>query len=134
MKAICSVILSVVILTTSIGFSVSSPIFCGKKAKTVLSIGHIAISYSSEKSQHDCASKEHLKSNCFQDEVQGIQLEVDGVPKIRMFYFFRHFLIAFLSSYVALFDAKTPEIFFFTAHSSPLLNHDIPLFIQSFLI
>jgi len=134
MNKIFSVILSLVILTTSMGFTVSSHICGGKKVKTVFSVGVADVSCGMEKKANDCSSKKQMKKNCCEDEVQLIQNDKDYIQQITNFDFSPNFLIAFVTTYVELFENETTEIDFFSDHSPPPLIRDIPVLIQSFLI
>jgi hypothetical protein len=129
-----SVILSLVILATSMGFTVSSHICGGKKVKTELSIGATDVSCGMEKNANNCTSKKQMKPDCCKDEVQLIQNDKDYTQRLISFDFSPNFLIAFITSYVKLFENETTEIDFFLDYSPPPLIKDIPVLIQSFLI
>lgn len=134
MYKIFSVILGLVILITSMGFTVSSHICGGKKVKTVLSVGAADVSCGMEKNANNCATKKQMKPNCCQDEFQLIQNDEDFTQQVTDFQFSNDFFIAFLTSYKELFYAEDFEYDFFTDHSPPPLIKDIPVLIQSFLI
>lgn len=134
MKKFFSVILSLVILITSMGFTVSSHVCGGKRVKTVISVGKADVSCGMEKNANNCASKKQMKPNCCQDEVQLIQNDEDYTQQLTNFDFSPDFLIAFITSYVELFENETTEADFFSDHSPPPLIRDIPVLIQSFLI
>jgi len=134
MKIIFSVILGLVILATSMGFTVSSHFCGGKKVKTVLSIGCSDVSCGMEKNSNNCASKIQMKPDCCQDEYQLIQNDEDFSQQTTQFDFSPKFLIAFIISYVDLFENETTEIDFFADHSPPPLIKDIPVLIESLLI
>ena len=134
MNKLLSVILSFVILITSMGFTVSSHICGGKKVKTTLSVGAADVSCGMEKNVNSCATKKQMKPNCCQDEIQLIQNDEDYTQQITDFDFSTDFLLAFVTSYVELFESETSEIDFFADHSPPPLIKDIPVLIQSFLI
>jgi len=116
------------------GFTVSSHICGGKKVKTVFSVGVADVSCGMEKKANDCSSKKQMKKNCCEDEVQLIQNDKDYIQQITNFDFSPNFLIAFVTTYVELFENETTEIDFFSDHSPPPLIRDIPVLIQSFLI
>ena len=134
MKKIFSVILSLVILITSMGFTVSTHICGGKKVKTVLGIGAADVSCGMEKNANNCASKKQMNANCCQDEFQLIQNDEDYTQQVIDFELSPDFFFAFVTSYVELFYAENLEYDFFTDHSPPPLIKDIPVLIQSFLI
>lgn len=134
MKKIFSTILSLVILITSMGFTVSSHICGGKKVKTVLSVGAADVSCGMEKNANNCASTKKMKPNCCQDEFQLIQNDEDYSQQLTNFDFSPDFLISFIVSYVELYDRETNEIDFFADNSPAPLIKDIPVLIQSFLI
>jgi hypothetical protein len=134
MKQFLSVILSLVVLITSMGFTVSSHMCGGKKVKTVLSIGSSDVSCGMEKNRNNCATGQQMRDDCCQDEFQIIQNDEDYTQQITDFDFSADFFIAFVTSYVELFQTETTEIDFFTDHSPPPLIKDIPVLIQSFLI
>ena len=66
--------------------------------------------------------------------IQLIQNDEDYTQQITDFDFSTDFLLAFVTSYVELFESETSEIDFFADHSPPPLIKDIPVLIQSFLI
>lgn len=134
MKKIFSVILSLVILVTSMGFTVSSHVCGGKKVKTVLSIGSSDVSCGMEKKANNCSTKPIMKKNCCEDEVLLIQNDEDYTQQLTNFDFSPDFLIAYFTSYIELFENETIETDFFTDHSPPPLIKDIPVLVQSFLI
>ncbi|NQX97049.1 MAG: hypothetical protein HRT73_04100 [Flavobacteriales bacterium] len=134
MKKIFSFILSLVILVTSMGFTISSHICGGHKVKSVINIGITDVSCGMEKKKSDCETKSQMKDDCCQDEFQLIQNDEDYIQQITDFNFSDNFLIAFVTSYVELLDTETTEIDFYADHSPPPLIKDIPVLIQSFLI
>ncbi len=134
MNKLLSVILSFVILITSMGFTVSLHICGGKKVKTILSVGAADVSCGMEKNANNCATKKQMKPNCCQDEIQLIQNDEDYTQQITDFDFSTDFLLAFVTSYVELFESETNEIDFFADHSPPPLIKDIPVLLQTFLI
>lgn len=135
MKKIFSIILSLVILFTSMGFTVSSHICGGKRVETVLNIGITDVSCGMENtSQKKCADEKQMKSNCCQDEFQKIQIN-DNYTKITSFeHFSPSFTIAFVAILVDLLpNVKTPHLFFKNYLPPPLVK-DIKVLVQSFLI
>lgn len=134
MNKIFSVILSLVVLTTSMGFTVSSHTCGGKKVKSVISVGSVDVSCGMEKNANNCATKKQMKPNCCQDEIQLIQNDEDYTQQLTNFDFSTDFLLAFVTSYVELFENETSEIDFFADHSPPPLIKDIPVLLQTFLI
>ncbi|MBL4592306.1 MAG: hypothetical protein JKX68_00655 [Flavobacteriales bacterium] len=134
MKNIFSVILSLVILVTSMGFTVSSHICGGKKVKTVVSLGVADVSCGMEKVANNCATEQQMRSNCCQDEFELIQNDEDYTQQLTEVDFSNNFLIAFITSYVELFQNETTDVDFFADHSPPSLIRDIPVLVQSFLI
>jgi hypothetical protein len=134
MKTIFSLILSLVILITSMGFTVSSHVCGGKKVKSVVSLGTADVSCGMEKKANNCSTKPIMKDNCCEDEFKLIQNDEDFTQQVTSVDFSPHFLIAFVISYVELFDNETTETDFFADHSPPPLIKDIPVLMQTFLI
>ena len=134
MNKIFSVILSFVILITSMGFTVSSHICGGKRVKTELGLISTDVSCGMEKDENNCAKGTQMRSNCCQDQFNLIQMDEDYTQQLTNFQFSTDFLIAFVTSYIELFENETNEIDFFADHSPPPLIKDIPVLIQSFLI
>ncbi len=134
MKKVFSVILSLVILVTSMGFTVSSHICGGKRVKTEFGLTTIDVSCGMEKKVSSCASEEQMKPNCCKDEFQLIQIEEDYTQQLTKINFSLDFFIAFATSYIELLHNETTEIDFFTDHSPPPLIRNIPVLVQSFLI
>jgi len=134
MKKIFSAILSLVVLVTSLGFTVSSHTCGGRKVKTVISIGNADVSCGMEKKKSKCATEPQMKKNCCHDDFQLIQNNEDYTQQLTDFDFSTDFLVVFITSSIELFETETIEVDYFIDHSPPPLIKDIPVFIQSFLI
>ena len=134
MKQLLSFILSLVILITSMGFTVSSHTCGGRKVKTVVSIVNADVSCGMESKTNDCSTQPQIKNNCCQDDFQFIQNHEDYTQQITVFDFSTDFIVAFINSYIELFETEISELDFFTDHSPPPLIKNIPVIIQSFLI
>ena len=134
MKQFFSLILSLVVLITSVGFTVSSHTCGGRKVKTVISVGNADVSCGMESKKRKCATQPEIKNNCCQDNFQFIQNDEDYTQSLTKFDFSTDFFIAFVTFYIELFETETTELDFFTDHSPPPLIKDIPVLIQSFLI
>lgn len=133
-RKVVAVLLAFVVVIMTSGFTLSTHFCGGKKVKTVFNITNSDVSCGMEKNTNNCASKKQMKSNCCQNEIQLIQLDEDYTQQITDFDFSPDFLIAFITSYVELFENETTEVDFFSDHSPPPLIKDIHVLIQSFLI
>lgn len=134
MNKIFSVILSIVVLVTSMGFTVSSHICGGKKVKTILSVGAADVSCGMEKKANNCADSSIMKKNCCEDEFQLIQNDEDFNQQLTQFDLSTDFVLAFVISYFELHQGETITADCFKDNSPPPLIKDIPILIQSFLI
>ena len=134
MKKIFSVILSLVILFTSMGFTLSSHYCGGKKVKTVLSVVNADVSCGMEEKKGDCTTGEQMNSACCQDEFQKIQMDEESIQPLTGVNFSADFLIVFVGLYIDVFENTITEKDFFNDHSPPPLVKNIPVLVQSFLI
>ncbi len=134
MKKFFSVILSLVFLMTSMGFTVSSHICGGKRVKTVVSMSVADVSCGMEKTRNNCASGEQMRSNCCQDEFLLMQLEENYTQQLTEVDFSNDFLVAFVVAYFDLIENTIAKKDLFHDLSPPPLIRDIPVFVQSFLI
>lgn len=134
MKQVFSIILSLIVLITSMGFTVSSH-KCGSiTVDTVVSVVKADVSCGMERKESNCDSKPKMKKKCCQDNYQLIQGDQDYTQQVNDDDFSTDFLTAFVITYIELRQTKKTEEDFFIDHSPPPLIKDIPVFNQSFLI
>ena len=134
MKQIFSVILSLVVLVTSMGFTVSSHECGGRVVKTVISVTNADVSCGMESKKSNCATQPKVKKSCCKDNYLLIQGDQDYAQQVQAVDFSVDYLSAFVIAYVELIQTETTQDDFFTDHSPPPLIKDIPILIQSFLI
>ncbi len=135
MKKIFSAILSLVILFTSMGFTVSSHECGGKRVKTVLSIGNANVSCGMETTTGDCeSSTKKMKANCCKDEFQKIQLNDDYTQTTTFVHFSPDFTTVFAAILFDLLPNVSTQSFFFKNYLPPPLVKDIKVLVKSFLI
>lgn len=136
MKKVFSVILSLIILITSMGFITSSHICGGKKVETKVGLIAADVSCGMEKEENNCASssREKMKSNCCQDEFQRIQMNEDYSQQLTKVNFSSDFSTVFIAVFFELFPSISFQSIFFKDYSPPPLVRDIPILVQSFLI
>ena len=134
MKKIFSVILSLVILFSTMGFTVSTHMCGGKRVKSKLMIGNADVSCGMEKKETPCSKQTTMKSNCCQNEYQTFSIEDDYTQQLVKTDLNFDFVISFISTWVNLFDSLTTQNDIFRDHSPPPLIRNIPILIQSFLI
>lgn len=134
MKKILSVILSVVILFVSMGFTVSSHKCGGKRVKTVLNIGNADVSCGMETTKKDCSDDKQMNSNCCQDQFQKIQLNDDYTQVISFKNFTPDFTVIFVAILFNILPTENVQTFSFKDYLPPPLIKDIKVLVQSFLI
>lgn len=134
MKKIFSVILSLVILFTSIGFTVSSHICGGKRVKTEFGLMMSDVSCGMEISENSCSSEEYMESNCCQNQFQTIQMNEDYSQPLTEIVSPTNFIITFIVALFSILPNTTIQTIFFRDYLPPPLVRDIPVLIQSFLI
>ena len=134
MKKFFSVILSLVILFTSMGFTLSSHHCGGKRVKTVLNLGITDVSCGMENSKKGCSDSTKMNSNCCQDEFQKIQLNNDYTQVVSYEKISLDFTIVFVSILFDLLPNTATETYFFKNYAPPPLVKDIKVLVQSFLI
>jgi uncharacterized protein YxeA len=132
MKKIVSIILSIVILVASSGFTISSHICGGKRSGTVLRIANTNISCGMEKAEDACASSSsnQLNKSCCQNEFQTILMDEDYMKqKIEI-----NFSFVFVAFFHDLLPQNLAQTIFYKDYSPPPLIRDIPILVESFLI
>ena len=134
MKKIFSVILSLVILVTSMGFTVSSHICGGKEVKTEYAMTITDVSCGMEQEENNCASGMQLKSNCCQDQFRLIQMDEDYTQELTPIDFSIDFSIIIITTLLDLVPSTSLQTTFYKDYSPPPLIRDIPVMVQSFLI
>lgn len=134
MKQFFLVILSLVILVTSMGFTVSSHICGGRSVRTLISIGRADVSCGMEKDVSECSTNSIMKNNCCQDIFQLIQNDENYTQQHTSLDFFPNFLVAFVTSYVELIKYEQLKDDFILNKYPPPVVKDIPILIQSMLI
>ena len=134
MKKIFSVILSLVILFTSMGFTLSSHKCGGKRVKTVLNIGNADVSCGMETTKKGCSDDKQMNSNCCQDEFQKIQLNDNFTKTVSFEKLSPNFTVVFVSILFDLLPTVNTQSFFFKNYLPPPLVKDIKVLVQSFLI
>ncbi|MGE0562553.1 MAG: hypothetical protein AB7O47_12110 [Flavobacteriales bacterium] len=135
MKKIFSAILSLVILFTSMGFTLSSHICGGKKVKTVLDLGVSDVSCGMEKTESKCQTDKQMKSNCCQDEFQKIQINDSYTQEfIKEKIITSNYVLLFVAVLFDFFPNENIQSFIYKDYIPPPLIKDIPVFFQSFLI
>jgi hypothetical protein len=135
MQKIFSAILSLVILFTSMGFTVSSHICGGKKVKTVLDLGVSNVSCGMEKTENKCQTDKQMKSNCCQDEFQKIQIK-DNYTQVfaKEKIITSDYVVLFVTVLFSFFPNENIQSFTYKDYLPPPLIKDIPVLVQSFLI
>ncbi|MBL4623920.1 MAG: hypothetical protein JKY42_02080 [Flavobacteriales bacterium] len=134
MKGLFSVILSLVILVTTSGFTLSSHICGGHRVKTVIAMTQADVSCGMEEAISTCDSSEaEMKGICCQNEIIKIQLDEEYEQQVNTAVSVQ-FLKVLVSSYLYLFNNNTANIDFYKDYSPPLPDKDIPVLFQTFLI
>ena len=134
MKKIFSIILSLVILVTSMGFTVSSHICGGKRVKTEIGLIESDVSCGMERAENNCAEGEQMKSNCCQDDILMVQMDEDYSQKVTNANFSSDFVFVFVAVLCDVLPSTTVQKIFYNDYSPPPLIKDIPVLVQSFLI
>lgn len=133
MNKVLAVILSLVVLITSMGFTISSHICGGKRVETAFSLMKTDVSCGMEKEEKTYSNGEQINSNCCQDEFQLVKVEEDYMQQYNKVEYNKEFVAVLFTVVFDLFSLETHEGFY-SDYSSPPLVRDIPVLIQSFLI
>jgi hypothetical protein len=134
MKNIFLVILGLMILVTSMGFTLSSHICRGKRVKTIVGVVTGDVSCGMEKVENNCVTGEQMKSDCCQDEFQKIQNDNDYTQRQVKFDTFHDFAVIFIDVFNNLLPTSSIRTTFYKEYSPPPIIRNIPVMVQSFLI
>lgn len=139
MKKLFAILFSLLILLTNIGFTFSTHFCNGKAIKTAISLGTSDISCGMNNMDQSC---ENISPSAMIDEKNCcentyIQLKIkdnyqtkEVFKSTTNFQFIAVFIVAYLNFYS--FNASTKVEY--SNYSPPLLDLDIPVLIQSFLL
>ena len=133
--AICHVLL---LLTSNVGLTFATHYCGGKAVKTDVSfIGQSDIGCGMEGKDNSCDNPEmpSIKSNCCQNKFVEVSVEDDfSSPKIVKSSVDYKFVAAFAISYINLYSLDASAEVEYLNYLPPLLDLDIPVLIQSFLL
>lgn len=139
MRKILSIFFALLILTTNVGTTFAIHYCGGKAVKSSISFGQDVLSCGMTSDNQSCENNSQLPTvqtkNCCENHY--IQLKVNGdysMPAIIKSHIDFNFVVDFadMSSKLYSYNAST-EVNYLNC-SPPLLNLDIPVWIQSFLI
>ena len=136
MRKVTSVIIAIVMLVTTSGFTISSHFCAGKRVKTAVSVignADVSCGMEKEKKENNCDTKQ-IRSNCCKDEFHKIQIDQNYTHQITKVQFSSQFTVAFATILYDLLFNPSGYIRLIHTHSPPLLVKDIPVLVQSFLI
>ncbi len=138
MKRVFAFLIAVMMLATNVGATINTHICGGKTSALFLSIGATSLSCGMDEMSNGCANDSgnsfSSKSCC---DNQSLLLSVDDnsdIPAVEITKAQFQMLACFVESYANIYqDAflASPE---YKDYAPPLLNPDIPVLIQSFLI
>ena len=136
MKKIVSVILSILILVASSGFTISSHICDGKLDEVALSLANKDIDCGMQVKNHSHAAKSNdVNKACCENTFQPVQLDEKYIsPKISLNSSLVNYAILKYTILKELFPVSTETAILFTNYSPPPLIRDIPILVESFLI
>jgi hypothetical protein len=139
MKSVVAIFLALLMLTTNVGIAFAVHYCEGKAVKTSISLGHDDLDCGMADIDAPCQnpyeSPTVKQKNCCENQYTQISIEDDynnpAVVKTAIdFQFVAVFVVTYLSLYS--FNASTEAEY--QNYSPPLLDLDIPVLIQSFLI
>ena len=139
MKQVFAIFLSLLMLTTNVGITFATHYCGGKAVKTSISLGQDDLDCGMANMDTPC--KDQPKSptikrkNCCENQYTQISIEDDynnpAVVKAPVDF---QFVAVFVVTYFNLYSFNASTEAEYTGYSPPLLDLDIPVLIQSFLI
>jgi len=138
MKRVFAIFLALLILTTNVGLTFATHYCGGKPVKTDVSLlGHFDIGCGMEDKDNSCDNPEipAIKSSCCQNRSVELSIEDDfRSPKIIKNTVEYKFVAAFVTTYINLYLLDASAETEYLDYLPPLLDHDIPVLVQSFLL
>jgi len=134
MKKVLSILLAVMFLISSTGFTISSHKCGGKIHKQSLDFVAADLNCGMEKSERQPCENNTLKDNCCQNEFQSFKVTEEFQASADTEQLNPQFLIAFTTASINLFIGEKNTYNKYINYSPPLPDKDIPVLIQSFLI
>ncbi len=139
MKKALSIFFALLILTTSVGTTFATHYCGGKAVKSSISFGQDALSCGMTNEDLYCENNSQTPTvqskNCCENHY--LQLKVKGdysTPAIVKSHIDFNFVVDFVGTSFNFYSFNTSTELAYLNYSPPLLNLDIPVLIQSFLI
>ena len=138
MKEILSIALALIMLSTNMGFAVATHYCGGMAVESQLVFGHEALDCGMANMDKDCETPlegMHLsKKPCCENKYQSLDTEDDFKPTIAHSMVNVEFVAAFLVTFLHLPISSTNEESQYANYSPPLIDQDISVLHQVFLI
>lgn len=133
-RKITAILLSLLILVMTSGFTISSHYCAGKRVKTVVGVSKEKGGCGMMESVNSCDSGSTMTSNCCKDTFQEVKMVQDYTPTFEKAVE-KNPAFALLFACTSYFQSDQKSAHpSEQAYSPPPLIKDIPVFIQSFLI
>ncbi|WP_456459132.1 HYC_CC_PP family protein [Reichenbachiella sp.] len=139
MKKILSISLALIMLTTNMGFAVATHYCGGLAVESKVVLGHETLDCGMANMDKDCKTPPlegmHLsKKPCCENKYQSIDTEDDFKPTIIQSTVNVEFVAAFIVTFLHLPISSTNEESQYANYSPPLIDQDISVLHQVFLI
>lgn len=139
MKQVFAIFLALLMLTTNVGITFATHYCGGKAVKTSISLGHDNLDCGMADMDTPCEESPDSpvvkNKNCCENQYTQISIEDDynnpAVVKTAVDF---QFLAVFVVTYLNLYSFNASTEAEYSNYSPPLLDLDIPVLIQSFLI
>ena len=121
------------------GFSLAIHYCGGIAVERTISIGHADLGCGMADMERDCENtpgegNQLQKQPCCQDEYQSLDQDIDYERIVANSNFNPEFLAAFLFAYLDIAPHDAAQLTKYHNYSPPLIEHDIPVMVQSFLL
>ena len=137
-KKILSIALALIMLSTNMGFAIATHYCGGMAVESQLVFGHEALNCGMANMDKGCETQPegmHLsKKSCCENKYQSLDTEDDFKPTIAQSMVNVDFVAAFVITFLHLPISSTDEEPQYANYSPPLINQDISVLHQVFLI
>ncbi|MEQ9442769.1 MAG: hypothetical protein RIG62_27255 [Cyclobacteriaceae bacterium] len=139
LKKIISISLLFILLIGNSGLAVATHYCGGLAVKSQSVLGHAELNCGMSDRDKDCetssSKEEHTKKKpCCEDEFQSLELEDEFKPQVIGSSLHSEFVAAFVITFISSPNASKADKAQYINYSPPLIERDIPVLVQSFLI
>jgi len=139
MKQVFAIFLVLMLLTANVGITLATHYCGGKAVKNSISLGHDDIDCGMANMDTPCENNPNSptikRKNCCENKYTQVSIEDDyNNPVVVKALVDYQFVAVFVVTYFNLYSFNASTEAEYTDYSPPLLDFDIPILIQSFLI